>query len=55
MVELIKPANLECLDFQEYLKTKPITVIESLYGYPSICLAIYRFVLYFKSRFSVLF
>lgn len=43
-VELIKPVNLECLDLQEYLKTKPIAVIESLYSYPSICLAVYRLV-----------
>lgn len=40
--ELLKPANLECLNFQEYLRTKPSTVVEGLYNHPSICLAIYR-------------
>lgn len=40
--ELIKPVNLECIDLQEYLKLKPNNVIESLYNYPSICLAVYR-------------
>lgn len=38
----LKPVNLECLDFKDYLKTKPTSVIESLYGHPSICLAVYR-------------
>lgn len=40
--EIAKPANLECIDLQEYLKSKPQNVIESLYNYPSICLAVYR-------------
>lgn len=39
---LTKPVNLECIDLQDYLKTKPATVIESLYNFPSICLAVYR-------------
>lgn len=42
VTELLKPVNLECINFQEYLKTKPSTVVESLYNHPSICLAIYR-------------
>ncbi|KAH8256281.1 hypothetical protein KR026_012460 [Drosophila bipectinata] len=37
------PANLECKDFQEYLRTRhtPET-LEKLYNYPPICLAVYR-------------
>lgn len=40
--ELIKPIDLECIDLQRYLKSKPTNVIESLYNHPSICLAVYR-------------
>lgn len=41
---LYKPADLECRDLLGYLKTKPTNVIESLYNFPSICLAVYRYV-----------
>ncbi|XP_031627983.1 general transcription factor IIH subunit 4 [Contarinia nasturtii] len=41
-MELVKPVDLECIDLQRYLKSKPTTVIESLYNHPSICLAVYR-------------
>lgn len=40
--DVIKQENLECIGLQEYLKSKPTNVIESLYNHPSICLAIYR-------------
>lgn len=40
--ELIKPVDLECIDLQKYLKSKPSAVIETLYNHPSICLAVYR-------------
>lgn len=40
--ELIKPADLECITFQDYLKSKPTAIVEGLYNHPSICLAIYR-------------
>lgn len=40
--EALQSANLECIDLQGYLKTKPSSVIESLYNHPSICLAVYR-------------
>lgn len=39
--ELVKPVDLECIDLQRYLKSKPTNVIESLYNHPSICLAVY--------------
>lgn len=40
--ELIKPVDLSVCDLQQYLKSKPSSVIESLYNHPSICLAVYR-------------
>lgn len=40
--ELNKPVDLECVDLQRYLKSKPSTAIETLYNHPSICLAVYR-------------
>lgn len=40
--ELNKPADLECITFQDYLKSKPTAMVEGLYNHPSICLAIYR-------------
>lgn len=40
--ELTKPVDLECVDLQRYLKSKPSNIIESLYNHPSICLAVYR-------------
>lgn len=39
---LQKPANLECKDLNEYLKSQPPDVMERLYNYPTICLAVYR-------------
>lgn len=39
---LQKPANLECKDLHEYLKSRPTDVLERLYDYPTICLAVYR-------------
>lgn len=41
-LELNKLVDLECIDLQRYLKSKPSTVIETLYNHPSICLAVYR-------------
>lgn len=40
--ELNRPVDLECIDLQRYLKSKPQDVIETLYNHPSICLAVYR-------------
>lgn len=37
-----KPANIECKNLQEYLKSRPPEVLEKLYNYPAICLAVYR-------------
>ncbi|XP_005176744.1 general transcription factor IIH subunit 4 [Musca domestica] len=37
-----KPANLQCKDFQEYLRTRSPDTLEKLYNYPTICLAVYR-------------
>lgn len=37
-----KPANLQCKDFQEYLRTRNAETLEKLYNYPTICLAVYR-------------
>lgn len=37
-----KPANLQCKDFQEYLRTRSAETLEKLYNYPTICLAVYR-------------
>lgn len=39
---LAKPVNLECKDLQEYLKSRTLEVLERLYDYPAICLAVYR-------------
>lgn len=37
------PENLECKDFQEYLRTRQTPeTLEKLYNYPPICLAVYR-------------
>lgn len=37
------PANLECKDFQEYLRTRQTPeTLEKLYNYPPICLAVFR-------------
>jgi len=43
-LKITKPKNLECKDLQDYLKSRPPEVIEKLYNYPAICLAVYRFV-----------
>lgn len=40
---IFKQANLECKNLQDYLKSKPSNIIESLYAHPSICLAVYRY------------
>lgn len=40
---LAKPVNLECKDLHDYLKSRTIDVLERLYDYPTICLAVYRF------------
>lgn len=39
---LQKPANLECKNLHEYLKSRSTDVLERLYDYPTICLAVYR-------------
>lgn len=39
---LQKPVNLECKDLYEYLKTRNAEILERLYDYPTICLAVYR-------------
>lgn len=39
---LTKPVNLECKNLQEYLKSRSMDVLERLYDYPTICLAVYR-------------
>ncbi|KAJ6634770.1 General transcription factor IIH subunit 4 [Pseudolycoriella hygida] len=39
---LQKPVKLECKDLYEYLKTRSADVLERLYDYPTICLAVYR-------------
>lgn len=39
---LTKPVNLECKDLHGYLKSRPLDVLERLYDYPTICLAVYR-------------
>ncbi|KAH8378824.1 hypothetical protein KR009_001670 [Drosophila setifemur] len=37
------PANLECKDFQEYLRTRQTPeTLDRLYNYPPICLAVFR-------------
>lgn len=40
-----KPSNLECKDLQEYLKSRPPEILEKFFNYPTICLAVYRYVL----------
>ncbi|XP_067643795.1 general transcription factor IIH subunit 4 [Eurosta solidaginis] len=37
-----KPANLQCMDLQQYLRTRTPETLEKLYNYPTICLAVYR-------------
>ncbi|XP_055902710.1 general transcription factor IIH subunit 4 [Eupeodes corollae] len=37
-----KPENLECKNLQDYLRTRSHDVLEKLYNYPTICLAVYR-------------
>ncbi|XP_055531849.1 general transcription factor IIH subunit 4 [Wyeomyia smithii] len=39
---ITKPANLECKNLEEYLKSRPPDALEKLYNYPAICLAVYR-------------
>lgn len=40
-----KPANIECKDLEEYLKSRPPEVLERLYNFPAICLAVYRYII----------
>lgn len=42
---LAKPTNLECKDLQAYLKSRPPDVLEKFFNYPTICLAVYRYVI----------
>lgn len=37
-----QPANLQCKDLHDYLKTRNPQMLDSLYSYPTICLAVYR-------------
>lgn len=39
---LQKPVNLECKDLYEYLKSRNSEILDRLYDYPTICLAVYR-------------
>uniref|UniRef100_A0A1Q3F3U2 General transcription factor IIH subunit 4 n=1 Tax=Culex tarsalis TaxID=7177 RepID=A0A1Q3F3U2_CULTA len=39
---IAKPANLECKNLEEYLRSRPPDALEKLYNYPAICLAVYR-------------
>lgn len=39
---LTSPSTLQCKDLHEYLKTRPPHFLETLYNYPTICLAVYR-------------
>lgn len=41
---LQKPINLECKDLYEYLKFQTPKVLERFYDYPTICLAVYRYI-----------
>lgn len=51
---IAKPANIECKDLQEYLKSRAPDILDKLYNYPAICLAVYRYVhLNFSLEFSV--
>lgn len=38
----LNPTPLQCKDLHEYLKTRSPQFLETLYNYPTICLAIYR-------------
>ncbi|XP_018329175.1 general transcription factor IIH subunit 4 [Agrilus planipennis] len=38
----LQPANLECKNLHDYLKTRSPAVLERLYNHPTICLAVYR-------------
>lgn len=50
---IAKPTNLECKNLQDYLKSRPPEVLEKLYNYPAICLAVYRFLLLY-CQFSLI-
>ncbi|XP_059607829.1 general transcription factor IIH subunit 4 [Phlebotomus argentipes] len=41
-IGLPKASNLECKDLYEYLQTRSPEVLEKLYNYATICLAVYR-------------
>lgn len=52
----IKPTNLECKNLYEYLKTRPQNILDKLYNHPTICLAVYRYLLLssqFKSNIKL--
>lgn len=35
--------TLQCKDLHEYLKSRSAQFLETLYNYPTICLAVYRY------------
>lgn len=37
-----KVLNIECKNFHEYIASLPPDVMERLYNFPAICLAVYR-------------
>ncbi|XP_077291651.1 general transcription factor IIH subunit 4 marionette [Arctopsyche grandis] len=37
-----QPTNLQCKDLYDYLKSRTPQVLDTLYGHPTICLAVYR-------------
>lgn len=45
-IVLKKHTNLECKNLYDYLKTRQSHILDKLYNYPAICLAVYRFVYY---------
>lgn len=40
--ENLDTVDLHCPTLQEYLLAKPVELLEKLYEYPSICMAVYR-------------
>lgn len=37
-------SNLKCQDLYAYMKTQPDEMLDKFYNYPTICLAVYRYV-----------
>lgn len=37
-----QPSNLQCKDLHDYLKSRTPQMLDTLYGHPTICLAVYR-------------